>query len=100
MRKALADLAHINRVTTMGELAASLGHEIKQPMTAAITDAKTCVRWLDRDQPDIVEARDAALRLMKDATRAVEIISRIRSLFKKESPQRESLDVNNVIQEM
>jgi PAS domain S-box-containing protein len=100
LRQAKADLAHVNRVTTMGELTASLAHEIKQPIAAAITDAKTCVRWLGRDQPDLAEAREAASRIIKDATRAADIISRIRLLFKKSTPQQELVDVNEVIGEM
>src|SRR5216683_781036 len=94
LRQAQADLAHINRVTTMGELTASLAHEIKQPITAAMTDAKTCLRWLGRDDPDLAEAREAASRLIKDATRAADIISRISVLFKKGALQRELVDVN------
>ena len=89
MREELAHLAHLNRVSTMGELAASLAHEIKQPISAAMTDAKTCLRWLSRDQPDLTEAQEAASRLVKDVTRATEIISRIGSLFKKGALQRE-----------
>ena len=84
----------------MGELTASLAHEIKQPIAAAITDANTCVRWLGRDQPDLAEAREAAARTIKDATRAADIISRIRLLFKKGTPQQELVDVNEVIGEM
>ena len=84
----------------MGELAASLAHEIKQPIAAALTDAKTCLRWLSRDRPDVPEAQDAASRVVKDATHATEIISRIGSLFKKGALQRESIEVNQVIQEM
>ena len=94
------DLAHVNRVTTMGELTASLAHEVKQPIAAAVTDANTCMRWLARDQPDMEEAREAAMRVVKDATRAAEIISRIRLLFNKGTPQRELVDVNEVIGEM
>ena len=100
LRQVQADLAHINRVTTMGELTASLGHEIKQPIAAAVTDGRTCLKWLARDQPDIEEAREAVSRIIKDVNRASEIISRIRSLFKKEEPQREVVDVNEVIREM
>jgi len=84
----------------MGELTASLAHEIKQPIAAAVTNAKTCLRWLGRDQPDLPEAREAAARIIKDVTRASDIISRIHLLFKKGPPQRESLDVNELIQEM
>ena len=100
LRQAKADLAHVNRVTTMGELTASLAHEIKQPIAAAITDANTCVLWLGRDQPDLAEAREAASRIIKDATRAADIISRVRLLFKKGTPQQELVDVNEVIGEM
>jgi PAS domain S-box-containing protein len=100
LRQAQVELAHANRVTTMGELTASLAHEVNQPIAAAATDANTCLRWLTRDQPDLEEAREAASRMVKDATRAADIISRIRLLFKKVSPQRELVDVNEVIREM
>jgi PAS domain S-box-containing protein len=100
LRQAQADLAYMNRVTTMSELAASLAHEIKQPIAAAVTDANTCLRWLTRDNPDVEEARQTASRMVKDATRAAEIISRIRTLFKKGSLERELVDVNEVIREM
>ena len=74
-----ADIAHVNRVSTMGELTASLAHEIKQPIGAAVTNAEACARLLDRDQPDVFEAREAALEMAKDATRAAHIIDRVRS---------------------
>ena len=100
LRQAQVELAHANRVTTIGELTASLAHEVNQPIAAAATDANTCLRWLRRDQPDLEEAREAASRMVKDATRAADIISRIRLLFEKVSPQRELVDVNEVIREM
>jgi PAS domain S-box-containing protein len=100
LRQVQSELAHINRVTTMGELAASISHEIKQPISAAHTNAKTCLRWLRRDQPDIEEAREAVSRIIQDVTRASEIISRIRVFFKKGESEREWVDVNKVIQEM
>ena len=75
LRQAQADLARINRVTTMGELTASLAHEVNQPIAAAATDANTCLRWLARDQPDLEEARAAASRVVKDAARAGEIMA-------------------------
>src|SRR6195256_3002006 len=100
LRQSQADLAHVSRVTTMGELTASLAHEVNQPIAAAITDANTCLRWLTRDHPDLGEAREAASRMAKDAARAAEIISRVRLLFKKGTPQRERVDVNEVIREM
>jgi PAS domain S-box-containing protein len=100
LRQAQADLARVNRITTMGELTASLAHEVNQPIAAAVTNANTCLRWLTRDQPDLEEAREAALRIVKDATRAADIISRIRLHFKKGTQERELVDVNEVIQEM
>jgi PAS domain S-box-containing protein len=100
LRQIQSELAHINRVTTMGELAGSIAHEIKQPIAAAHTNAKTCLRWLGRDQPEIEEAREAVSRIIQDVTRASEIISRIRVLFKKGEPEREWVDVNEVIREM
>jgi signal transduction histidine kinase len=100
LRQAKADLAHINRVTTVGELTASMAHEVNQPIAAAVTDANTCMRWLARDQPDLEEARAAAMRVVKDATRASEIITRIRLLFNKGTPERELVNVNEVIGEM
>ena len=84
----------------MGELTASLAHEIKQPITAAVTDAKTCLRWLGRDEPEVPEARDAASRVVKDVTRAADIISKINLLFKKGAPPHELVDVNELIREM
>jgi len=99
-REAQAELARVSRVTTMGELTASLAHEVNQPIAAAVTNANTCLRWLTRDQPDLQEAREAASRIVKDATRAAAIISRVRLLFKKSAPQRELVDVNEAIREM
>jgi len=87
-------------VTTMGELTASLAHEVNQPIAAAVTDASTCLRWLTRDHPDVEEAREAASRMVKDATRAAEIISQIRMLFTKSTAQRELVDINEMIREM
>jgi PAS domain S-box-containing protein len=95
-----ADLARINRVSMMGELAASLAHEIKQPISAALMDAKTCVRWLRRDTPDVAEGCEAALRVINDATRAAEIIDRVRSLYTRDTFDREPLDANEIVQEM
>jgi PAS domain S-box-containing protein len=100
LRRAQADLAHINRVSMMGELAASLAHEIKQPIAAALMDAKTCVRWLRRDAPDVTEGCEAALRMTNDATRAAEVIDRVRSLYTRAPSDRELLDVNEIIREM
>jgi signal transduction histidine kinase len=100
LRQSRADLTRVARVTTMGELAASLSHEIRQPTAAAMMDVKTCLRWLSRDEPDLGEAKAAADRAVKDITRTSEIISRIRSLFKPDDHQRVPLDVNDVVDEM
>ena len=95
-----SDLAHMNRVTTLGELAASISHELKQPIAAAMTNASTGLRWLRRDQPEVEEASEAIERILKDSARAAEIIDRLRSLYKKSPPQRESLDLKEVVHEM
>jgi len=100
LRKMEAELAHINRVSMLGELAGSLGHEIKQPIAAAVTNANTCLRWLKRDHPDLEEAREAAARMVEDAMRASDIIDRMKSLYKKDAPQREMVNVNGVIKEI
>ncbi len=99
-REAQVDLARVNRVTTMGELTASLAHELNQPIAAAVTNANTCLRWLTRDHPDLEEARESASRIVKDATRAAGIISRVRLLFKKGTLRQELVDVNEAIREM
>jgi PAS domain S-box-containing protein len=100
LRRLEADLAHMNRVTTMGELTASLAHEITQPISAAVTDANTCVRWLTRDHPDLEEAREAAKRTVKDATRAADIIRQTSQLFKNRRPLHEVVTVNDLITEI
>ena len=95
-----ADLAHVNRVTTLGELTASLAHEIKQPISATILNANTCLRWLKHENPDLDEVRHAAHRIAEDGNRAADIIDRLRSLYKKAPPKRELADVNEIVQEM
>jgi C4-dicarboxylate-specific signal transduction histidine kinase len=100
LREAQADLAHVNRVTTMGELTASLAHEVNQPIAAAVINANACLRWLAGDTPNLEEARASAMSIVEEGTRAGEIINRIRLLFKKGSPQRELVDVNEVIRGM
>jgi PAS domain S-box-containing protein len=100
LRQAQADLAHVSRVTTMGEMTASLAHEVSQPIAAAVTNANACLRWLAGDIPNLEEARAAAARIVRDGTRVAAIISRLRLLFTKGAPQRELVDVNEVIREM
>jgi PAS domain S-box-containing protein len=95
-----ADLAHTNRVSMLGELAASISHELKQPISATVMDAQAILRWLNRDQPDLDQARRATAAIVKDGRLAVDIIDRLRSLYKKTPPQRESVDVDEIIGEM
>jgi PAS domain S-box-containing protein len=100
LRQLEGDLAHINRVSMMGELAASLAHDIKQPLTGAVMSADACVRWLRRDPPDMTEAYEAASRIVSNVTRAAEIIDRVQALFKRGAPERELVDVNDIAREM
>ncbi len=100
LRQLEADLAHTNRVSTLGEIAASLAHEIKQPIAAAITSANSCMEWLAHEPPNLDRARAAAARIDKYGNRAAEIIDRIRSFYRKSPPQRELVDVNGIIHEM
>jgi C4-dicarboxylate-specific signal transduction histidine kinase len=99
LRQTQATLAHVARVTTLGELTASIAHEVNQPLAAAITNSNTCLRWLARHPPNVEEAREAASRAVNDATRAAGTISRIRLLSKKSEPQSQPIDVNEVIRE-
>jgi PAS domain S-box-containing protein len=98
--KAQADLAHLDRVNVLGELTASISHELKQPIAAAMTNAQTSLRWLNRKYPDLQEAREALARIVQDGARATGIIDRLRSLYKKEPAKRGPLAVNAVIGEM
>jgi PAS domain S-box-containing protein len=101
LRQLEADLAHINRINMMGELAASLAHEIKQPIGAATTSASACLRWLAHDPPDLERARGAAMRVEQEGNRAADVINRLRSFYKKGAPpEREVIDVNAIVGEM
>jgi PAS domain S-box-containing protein len=100
LRQLEADLAHINRVSTLGEMAASLAHEIKQPIAAAITSANSCIEWLAHEPPNLDRARAAAARIDKYGNRAAEIIDRIRSFYRKSPSKRELINVNGIVQEM
>jgi PAS domain S-box-containing protein len=100
LRQAQDDLARINRVTTMGELAASLAHEISQPISGIMTNANTCLRKLGPNQPDPDEMRALVSRILRDTQRAAEVIGRIRSQFKKgATPNREVIDINEINRE-
>jgi PAS domain S-box-containing protein len=101
LRQLEADLAHINRVNMMGELAAALAHEIKQPIAASITSANALRRWLAHDPPDLERARAAAIRIEQDANRAADVINSLQSFYKRGTPvQRQIVDVKHVIEEM
>lgn len=100
LRRLEADLAHMNRVSLMGELTASFAHEIKQPMTGAVAKAHACVRWLRRDEPDVAEACGAAAKMVDDVMRAAKIMDRIGSLYGRGASEREALDLNLIIREI
>jgi signal transduction histidine kinase len=101
LRQLEADLAHINRVNMMGELAAALAHEIKQPIAASITSADALQRWLAHDPPDLERARAAASRIEEDANRAADVINSLQSFYKRGKPvKRQIVDVKNIIKEM
>jgi signal transduction histidine kinase len=101
LRQVEEDLARMNRVSTLGELTASIAHEIRQPIAAIISSADTSLRWLSRNPPNLERARLAITRVSEDGIRASEVINRLRSLYTKVGPrQRELLDVNEVANEM
>jgi len=100
LRLAHAELAHVVRVTTMGELAASIAHEVNQPLTAVITNANACLRWMAASPPNLAESRDSVSRILRDADRASEVIRRIRGLLKKTQPQVVPQDLNDLIREV
>jgi signal transduction histidine kinase/CheY-like chemotaxis protein len=100
LRQLEADLAHMNRVSMMGELAASLAHEIKQPITSAVINAQTCTNWLRRDAPDLTKALKAASATVAAVTRAGGIIDRVSSLYRRGTPERELVDLNEIVREM
>lgn len=99
LRQAYSDLARVSRITTMAGLTASLAHEINQPITAAVANANACLRWLDDDAPDLAELREAAAAIVRNGTRAAEIIARTRQLFEKGAPQREAIEIDDLVRE-
>jgi PAS domain S-box-containing protein len=100
LREAQAELAHVGRVTTMGELAASIAHEVNQPLAGIVTNANAGLRWLAGELPNINEARDAIRRVIRDGNRAAEVIARMRALFEKARTTKERLDINEAIDEV
>jgi C4-dicarboxylate-specific signal transduction histidine kinase len=97
LREAQAELAHVNRVTTMGQLAASIAHELNQPLTAAITNAHAALRWLGLQPANLAEAREALASIVDDGKRAGDVIGRMRALIKKAPPRKDGLDINEAI---
>ena len=100
LRKAQTELAHVTRVMTMGELTASIAHEINQPLSGIVTNASACRRWLAGATPNLDEARDAVGRILRDGNRASDVITRIRALVRKADEEKEQLDMNHAIQEV
>jgi two-component system sensor kinase FixL len=100
LRKARTELAHVTRVMTMGELTASIAHEINQPLSGIVTNASACRRWLAGATPNLDEARDAVVRILRDGNRASDVITRIRALVRKADEEKDQLDMNHAIQEV
>jgi PAS domain S-box-containing protein len=100
LRQAQAELAHVTRVTTMGELTASIAHEVNQPLAAVIANANASLRWLAAATPNLDEAREALLRIVRDGKRASDVITRIRTLVQKTDPEKTRLDINQTVQEV
>ena len=100
LRQLETELAHTNRVSMLGEMAASLAHEIKQPIAAAMTSANSCIEWLAHEPPNLERARAAAAKIDKYGNRAAEIIDHIRSLYRKSPPQSDLIEVNDIVQEI
>jgi C4-dicarboxylate-specific signal transduction histidine kinase len=96
-REAQAELAHVTRVTTLGELTASIAHEVNQPLAAVLANAGACLRWLDRETPDLDGARRSVEWIIKDSRRAGEVIQRIRGLLRRSDTQKAPLDINDLI---
>jgi signal transduction histidine kinase len=99
-QRAQAELARVGRLTTMGELVASIAHEVNQPLSAIVTNGDACLRWLNRDEPDLDEVRDAVSYITQDGRRAAGVIENLRALAKKSGPQHAMLDINGAIQEI
>jgi len=100
LQKAQLELAHVTRVTTLGDMTASIAHEINQPLAAVVTNANSSLRWLASDSPNIPEAREAIRRIIRDGNRAGDVISRMRALFKKAPAAEEPADINELITEV
>jgi PAS domain S-box-containing protein len=97
LRQAQAELSHVTRITTLGELAASIAHEINQPLSGVVSNGSACLRWLATDAPDLEEIREAARDIVRDGKRAADLIARVRALATKRTTPREKLDLNETI---
>jgi PAS domain S-box-containing protein len=100
MHNAQAELAHVTRVATLGEMTASIAHEVNQPLAAVVTNANACLRWLAHEPSNLAEARRAVERIIKEGNRASDVIGRIRALVKKAPPRKDRVDVNEIILEV
>jgi PAS domain S-box-containing protein len=100
LREAQAELAHVTRVTTLGELTASIAHEVNQPLAAVVANAEACLRWLDRETPDLAGARRSAQWVINDGIRASEVVRRVRALAHKADIEKVPLDVNDIVGEV
>ena len=100
LQKTQAELAHVARLTTMGELTSSIAHEVNQPLTAIVTSGNACLRWLSNDPPNVAEARELVSRIVKDGHRASDVVRRIRGFFKKTAPEKVSLEINHLIKDV
>jgi C4-dicarboxylate-specific signal transduction histidine kinase len=97
VRNTMSELAHMNRVATAGELSASIAHEINQPLTAVTAGASAALHWLEKEAPDIAEARSALVQVISQSHRASEIMTNLRAMFKKEAQDKSAVDINTVI---
>jgi C4-dicarboxylate-specific signal transduction histidine kinase len=100
LREVQTELAHVTRVTTMGEITASIAHEVNQPLAAVTTNGNACLRWLAREPPNLEEARECLKRIIRDGNRASEVIARIRTFLRKAEPQKARLAINDVVAEV
>ncbi len=100
LQRTQAELAHIARVTTMGELTSSIAHEVNQPLAAIVTSGNACLRWLANDPPNVEEARQTVMRIVNDGHRASEVVGRIRAFFRKTTPQKVKVDINQLIEDV
>ncbi|HXQ36668.1 MAG TPA: ATP-binding protein, partial [Anaerolineales bacterium] len=100
LHKTQAELAHISRVTTMGELTSSIAHEVNQPLAAIVTNGNACLRWHSNSPPNVEEGKKTVMRIVKDGHRASEVVGRIRAFFRKTVPEKVRVDINQLIEDV